>query len=61
MQKCAAPLRGQEARSRQNDCDRIDCDDLVIGIAQVGRGFAADVLTAAGFDPAALGSTPADA
>ncbi|MFF4271186.1 hypothetical protein [Streptomyces sp. NPDC001536] len=41
--------------------DRIDCDDLLIGLAQVGRGVAADVLVAAGFDPAAIDATPADA
>ncbi|MEW9341219.1 Clp protease N-terminal domain-containing protein [Streptomyces tanashiensis] len=44
-----------EARSRQNGSDRIGCDDLLIGLARVGRGVAADVLTRAGFDPAALG------
>ncbi|MDX3732517.1 Clp protease N-terminal domain-containing protein [Streptomyces caniscabiei] len=50
-----------EARSKQNGSDRIDCDDLLIGLAQVGRGVAADVLTEAGFAPAALDTTPADA
>ncbi|CAM5553839.1 Clp protease N-terminal domain-containing protein [Streptomyces fumanus] len=49
-----------EARSEQNGSDRIDCDDLLIGLAQVGRGVAADVLAAAGFDPAAIDATPAD-
>ncbi|CAM5626424.1 Clp R domain-containing protein OS=Streptomyces fumanus OX=67302 GN=GCM10018772_61590 PE=4 SV=1 [Streptomyces fumanus] len=48
-----------EARSEQNGSDRIDCDDLLIGLAQVGRGVAADVLAAAGFDPAAIDATPA--
>ncbi|MEU4099428.1 Clp protease N-terminal domain-containing protein [Streptomyces tanashiensis] len=50
-----------EARSRQNGSDRIGCDDLLIGLARVGRGVAADVLTQAGFDPAALGPTSVDA
>ncbi|KOG34445.1 hypothetical protein ADK34_06840 [Streptomyces viridochromogenes] len=50
-----------EARSRQNGSDRIGCDDLLIGLARVGRGVAADVLTEAGFDPAALGPTSVDA
>ncbi|MEU4206136.1 Clp protease N-terminal domain-containing protein [Streptomyces sp. NPDC039022] len=49
-----------EARSEQNGFDRIDCDDLLIGLVQVGRGVAADVLTEAGFDPAALDATPVD-
>jgi ATP-dependent Clp protease ATP-binding subunit ClpA len=49
-----------EARSEQNGSDRIDCDDLLIGLAQVGRGVAADVLTEAGFDPAAIDATPGD-
>ncbi|MFF5016567.1 Clp protease N-terminal domain-containing protein [Streptomyces sp. NPDC001165] len=40
-----------EARSEQNGSDLIDCDDLLIGLAQVGRGVAADVLTEAGFAP----------
>ncbi|MBD9704330.1 hypothetical protein IHE56_20080 [Streptomyces sp. ID01-12c] len=43
-----------EARSQQNGSDHIDCDDLLIGLAEVGRGIAADVLTAACFDLAAL-------
>ena len=43
-----------EAHSQQNGSDHIDCDDLLIGLAEVGRGVAADVLTTAGFDPAAL-------
>ncbi|GGS08082.1 hypothetical protein GCM10010269_54020 [Streptomyces humidus] len=42
-----------EARSGENGSDRIACDDLLIGLAQVGRGVAADVLAGAGFDPAA--------
>ncbi|WP_367038492.1 Clp protease N-terminal domain-containing protein [Streptomyces sp. Je 1-332] len=50
-----------EARSEQKGCDRIDCDDLLIGLAQVGRGVAADVLAEAGFAPAALDTAPADA
>ncbi|MFF1297396.1 MULTISPECIES: Clp protease N-terminal domain-containing protein [unclassified Streptomyces] len=50
-----------EARSEHNGSDRIGCDDLLIGLAQVGRGVAADVLTDAGFESAALDATPADA
>ncbi|WP_328977106.1 Clp protease N-terminal domain-containing protein [Streptomyces canus] len=46
-----------EARSERNGSDRIDCDDLLVGLAQVGRGVAADVLAEAGFDPAALDTT----
>lgn len=50
-----------QARSERNGSERIDCDDLLIGLAQVGRGVAANVLTEAGFVPAALDATPADA
>ncbi|MGW1892352.1 Clp protease N-terminal domain-containing protein [Streptomyces sp. NPDC002004] len=50
-----------EARSEQNGSDRIGCDDLLIGLAQVGRGVAANVLIEAGIDPAALDTTPAGA
>ncbi|MEV7568722.1 Clp protease N-terminal domain-containing protein [Streptomyces tanashiensis] len=50
-----------EARSEHNGSDHIDCDDLLIGLAQVGRGVAAEVLTEADFDPAALDTTAADA
>ncbi|MEU5894489.1 Clp protease N-terminal domain-containing protein [Streptomyces sp. NPDC047461] len=50
-----------EARSERNDSGRIDCDDLLIGLAQVGRGVAADVLAEAGFDPATLDTPTADA
>ncbi|MFI1728380.1 Clp protease N-terminal domain-containing protein [Streptomyces acidicola] len=42
-----------EARSGAGGSDLIDCDDLLVGLAQVGRGAAAAVLTDAGFDPAA--------
>ncbi|WP_225102191.1 Clp protease N-terminal domain-containing protein [Streptomyces sp. CoH27] len=49
-----------EARSEQHGSDRIDCDDLLIGLAQVGRGVAANVLTEAGFGPASPGATTAD-
>ncbi|MFI8242665.1 Clp protease N-terminal domain-containing protein [Streptomyces sp. NPDC085866] len=48
-----------QARSEHNGSDHIDCDDLLIGLTQVGRGVAANVLTEAGFDPAALDSTAA--
>lgn len=53
-----------EARSQRRDPDgkdRIDCDDLLIGLARTGRGVAAAVLTDAGFDATALDPTPADA
>jgi hypothetical protein len=40
-----------EARSEQKGSDRIDCDDLLIGLAQVGRGVAAKILADAGFAP----------
>ncbi|MFF2516566.1 Clp protease N-terminal domain-containing protein [Streptomyces sp. NPDC058086] len=42
------------ARSEHNGSECIGCEDLLIGLAQVGRGVAASVLTEAGFDPAAL-------
>ncbi|MEB3964439.1 hypothetical protein OKJ48_30035 [Streptomyces kunmingensis] len=50
-----------EARSEQSGSDRIDCHDLLIGLARVGRGVAADVLAEAGFDPAELDAIPAGA
>ncbi|WP_409000569.1 Tn3 family transposase [Streptomyces europaeiscabiei] len=50
-----------EARSRHNGSDRIDCDDLLIGLAQVGRGVAAAVLTDTGFDLATLDAASAEA
>lgn len=50
-----------EARSEQHGSDRINCEDLLIGLSRVGRGVAAAVLTDAGFDPATLDTTPADA
>ncbi|KOG61330.1 hypothetical protein ADK38_42430 [Streptomyces varsoviensis] len=40
-----------ETRSEEKGSDRIDCDDLLLGLAQVGRGVAAAVLTEAGFVP----------
>ncbi|MFI1769758.1 Clp protease N-terminal domain-containing protein [Streptomyces sp. NPDC020800] len=43
-----------EMRSEHNGSDRIDCDDLLIGLAQLGRGMATHVLTEAGFGPPAL-------
>jgi Clp amino terminal domain, pathogenicity island component len=49
-----------EARSERNGSEHIDCDDLLIGLAQVGRGVAASVLTEAGFDPTALDATLTD-
>ncbi len=33
------------ARSEHNGSERIGCEDLLIGLAQVGRGVAASVLT----------------
>jgi hypothetical protein len=50
-----------EARSERNGSEFIGCDDLLIGLAEVGRGIAAAVLTEAGFDPAAFEDTSADA
>jgi hypothetical protein len=53
-----------EARPEQNGSDRLDRldrDDLRIGLTRVGRGAAAEVLTEVGCDPAALAVTPADA
>ncbi|MFD3585809.1 Clp protease N-terminal domain-containing protein [Streptomyces sp. NPDC058683] len=49
-----------KTRSEHNSSDRIDCDDLLIGLAQLGRGVAGDVLTEAGFGPAALDATLTD-
>ncbi|MFD9330744.1 Clp protease N-terminal domain-containing protein [Streptomyces sp. NPDC060065] len=49
-----------EARSEQHGSDRIDCEDLLIGLSRVGRGVAAAVLTGAGLDPATLDPAPAD-
>ncbi|MBA2813513.1 hypothetical protein E0500_040900 [Streptomyces sp. KM273126] len=43
-----------EARSEAGGSDLIDCDDLLVGLAQVGRGAAAAVLADAGFDADAL-------
>ncbi|MPY56313.1 Clp protease N-terminal domain-containing protein [Streptomyces spongiae] len=39
-----------ESRSEGGGGDLIDCDDLLVGLAQVGRGAAATVLADAGFD-----------
>ncbi|MFF3456999.1 Clp protease N-terminal domain-containing protein [Streptomyces sp. NPDC002730] len=50
-----------EARSEQRGSDHIDCDDLLVGLAQVGRGVAATVLADAGFNLTALNDTSADA
>ncbi|MDG5807138.1 Clp protease N-terminal domain-containing protein [Streptomyces ossamyceticus] len=46
-----------EARTSERGAERIDCDDLLAGLAGVGRGVAADILTEAGFDPAATDNT----
>jgi hypothetical protein len=43
-----------EARSEENGSTVIDCDDLLLGLTQVGRGVAATVLTEAGFTPATV-------
>ncbi|MEU9111015.1 Clp protease N-terminal domain-containing protein [Streptomyces sp. NPDC048483] len=43
-----------EARSEQYGSDHIDCDDLLIGLARVGRGVAAAVLRDAGLEAATL-------
>ncbi len=39
-----------EARSQEAGRDLIDCADLLVGLARVGRGVAARILTDAGFD-----------
>ncbi|MEV2216423.1 Clp protease N-terminal domain-containing protein [Streptomyces sp. NPDC050997] len=46
-----------EERSERKGSARIECEDLLIGLAQVGRGVAATVLTDVGFDPATLDAT----
>jgi hypothetical protein len=48
------------ARSEHHGSERIGCEDLLNGLAQVGREVAAGVLTEVGFDPAALDAPPAD-
>ncbi|UNO44375.1 hypothetical protein KGS77_32500 [Streptomyces sp. MST-110588] len=50
----------QRADAQRADAQLIDCDDLLIGLAQVGRGVAAAVLTDAGFTPAACDAPPTD-
>ncbi|WP_234311918.1 Clp protease N-terminal domain-containing protein [Streptomyces griseus] len=40
-----------EARAARRDRERIDCEDLLVGLAGIGRGVAAAVLTEAGFEP----------
>ncbi|MFE0103604.1 Clp protease N-terminal domain-containing protein [Streptomyces sp. NPDC059009] len=50
-----------EARSGHDDSEGIDCHHLLLGLAEVGRGVAADVLRGAGFDAAALDALIADA
>ncbi|MFF7640616.1 Clp protease N-terminal domain-containing protein [Streptomyces canus] len=40
-----------EARSAEAGAAHIDCDDLLVGLALVGRGVAATVLKDAGFTP----------
>jgi hypothetical protein len=42
-----------EDRSEQAGAAHIDCADLLVGLAGVGRGVAATILTDSGFDPAA--------
>jgi hypothetical protein len=42
-----------EARSEQAGATHIDCADLLVGLAGVGRGVAATILNDAGFDLAA--------
>lgn len=58
---CRKAIDIARARSEQNGSGRIDCDDLLIGLARVGRGVAAGVLAEAGFDPSALDTAPGDA
>ncbi|MEU7317766.1 Clp protease N-terminal domain-containing protein [Streptomyces sp. NPDC007083] len=50
-----------EERSAQRCSARIDCEDLLVGLAQIGRGVAAAVLADTGFDAAALDAPAADA
>ncbi|MGW0846568.1 Clp protease N-terminal domain-containing protein [Streptomyces sp. NPDC002787] len=50
-----------EERSEQRGSARIDCEDLLIGLAQLGRGVAATVLTDAGYAPATFDTTHGDA
>jgi hypothetical protein len=50
-----------ETRSERDGSVTIDCDDLLVGLAQVGRGVAATVLTDAGFSLAALDAATAAA
>ncbi|GGY16396.1 hypothetical protein GCM10010299_21540 [Streptomyces tanashiensis] len=47
-----------QARSERHGSDRIDCEDLLIGLARVGRGVSAAVLTGVGFDSAGLAPAP---
>ncbi|WP_405804735.1 Clp protease N-terminal domain-containing protein [Streptomyces sp. NBC_01187] len=46
-----------EEHAEQAGSPLIDCDHLLLGIARIGRGTAADILTEAGLDPAALQNT----
>jgi ATP-dependent Clp protease ATP-binding subunit ClpA len=39
-----------EDRAEQRGHERIDCEDLLVGLARVGRGVAAAVLVEAGFE-----------
>ncbi|SFG93793.1 Clp protease N-terminal domain-containing protein [Streptomyces mirabilis] len=55
-----AGARSEHNGSEHNGSEHIGCEDLLIGLAQVGRGVAAGVLTEAGFDPAALDAPLAD-
>lgn len=47
-----------EARAERTGSQLIDCADLLIGLAQVGRGVAAAVLTESGADLGTAGSGP---
>ncbi|MFF3332431.1 Clp protease N-terminal domain-containing protein [Streptomyces sp. NPDC002888] len=40
-----------EDRAEQRGSARIDCDDLLVGLARIGRGVAATLLAEAGFEP----------
>ncbi|MDX3311876.1 Clp protease N-terminal domain-containing protein [Streptomyces sp. NPDC054884] len=46
-----------EERARTAGSDRIGCDHLLLGLAQIGRGVAASVLGDAGLDAATLDDT----
>ncbi|MFF9112418.1 MULTISPECIES: hypothetical protein [unclassified Streptomyces] len=50
-----------EARAQQRGPARIDCADLLVGLARLGRGTAATVLIESGTVPTILGTEPPEA